>query len=220
MKTRIQFLLLSCFPIITQSSTNLDQKIYNMDISNQFNSKVGDEESLTNILSTVTSQVLKNGDGDKVLEIDVSSSVDEMNKLLSDLYDVVYNETSSEQRLDLHIVSRMNSMNKIGFTNMIKTILNNEDNTTNSTSSIPNTNVSNATNKSKATLYIKSIDVSLNNIGEDDSKKANKEFLKSIRSLLESSSSCPTKLYFNSCGLDSQFCRTLAKVSYLFIVIF
>jgi hypothetical protein len=100
----------------------------------------------------------------------------------------------SLQTKELYLSARMNRLTPGGVANMLKSILGDE-----------------AKNESPPPFSLQSLDLGWNNLGPDQT--GSKEFLSSLRRLIEVPEKCPRVLRLCKCGLGPAACRAIGKVS-------
>jgi hypothetical protein len=100
----------------------------------------------------------------------------------------------SLQTKELYLSARMNRLTAEGVSNMLKFILGDD-----------------TKNESPPPFLLRSLELGWNNLGPDQT--GSKEFLSSLRRLIEDPEKCPRVLRLCKCGLGPASCRAIGKVS-------
>lgn len=131
------------------------------------------------------------------VELDVSFS--EMgNEGIASLMQALLNTTESTP-MGLSLASRMNRLSPEGVSAMLNSLLGNDE-----------TNNDNQEVNTQPALVLQSLDLGWNNLGPGQT--GSKDFLSSLRKLIESPAKCPTMLRLYRCGLGPAACRAIGKV--------
>ena len=110
--------------------------------------------------------------------------------------------TTETSPLGLLLKSRMNRLSPAGVAAMLNTILDGDDES--------KTKDEEASTNSQSSLVLQSLDLGWNNLGPG--RTGSKEFLSSLRKLIETPDQCPSVLRLYRCGLGPASCRAIGKV--------
>jgi hypothetical protein len=123
------------------------------------------------------------------------SSTVELDVSFSDLgNEGIASVLQSLQTKELYLSARMNRLTPEGVANMFNSILGDDNK-----------------NESLPPFLLQSLDLGWNNLGPDQT--GSKEFLSSLRRLIELPEKCPRVLRLCKCGLGPAACRAIGKVS-------
>lgn len=109
-------------------------------------------------------------------------------------------DTTESAPLGLTLSSRMNRLSPEGVSVMLNSILDEETTKTDD----------DASTDRQSLLVLQSLDLGWNNLGPDQT--GSKEFMSSLRKLIESPEKCPRVLRLYRCGLGPAACRAIGKV--------
>jgi hypothetical protein len=155
--------------------------------------------SARKISSTVRDSIAAREHPPTAVELDVSFS--EMgNEGIASLIQALLNTTESTP-MGLSLASRMNRLSPEGVSAMLNSLLGNDGDDTNNDNQEADT---------KPSLVLQSLDLGWNNLGPGQT--GSKDFLSSLRKLIESPAKCPTVLRLYRCGLGPAACRAIGKV--------
>jgi len=151
--------------------------------------------STGNMLDAIRGGITSRDQRPSAVELDVSFS-ELGNEGITEVIRLLLNTTESAP-LGLTLASRMNRLSPEGVSAMLNSILDNPKQ-------------EEASTDSKPLLILQSLDLGWNNLGPDQT--GSKEFLSSLRKLIESPQKCPRVLRLYRCGLGPAACRAIGKV--------